>query len=337
MQEEVVRAGPRHDDTMAVHPPLPSLVIAGAGGVIGRALLRAAAGRYRPVVLTRGGTSLADAETIVWNPNAASEGDESTLLTLAEAMRGAAAVVNLAGSSIARGRLGPKHRALVRESRVRSGATLVAALERCAEPPRAYFQASGTNIYREGGDEPLDESAPIVAEDTLGEIGLVWEASAEPARAFSRVTVGRIGVVLAPDAEAWQRLLLPIRLGVGGPLGNGRQWWPWIHVDDVARAILWCIEEERAEGAYNLVAEPTRQIDLVRAAARRLRRPALLPVPAFALRLLLGTAVADALLLESRRVVPERLQEAGFSFLAPTIEEGVERLLTQRRGSDGAS
>jgi uncharacterized protein len=317
---------------MSASSPLPPLVVAGAGGVIGSALLRAVAGRYRPVVLTRGGTRPPGVDSVTWNPRAAAEGDEESLLALAEAMRGAVGIVNLAGSSIAAGRLGPDHLATVRASRVEAGATLVAALERCSEPPAAFFQASGTGIYGEGGEELLDEATQVDASHPLGEIGLVWEASATPAAAYARVTIGRIGVVFAREAEAWRRLLLPLRLGVGGPLGSGRQWWPWIYVDDVVRAILWCIEDERAEGVYNLVAEPTRQIELVRAAARKLRRPALLPVPAIALRLLLG-GVADTLLLSSQRVVPERLRAAGFEFVAPDIEAAVATLLEAERSA----
>ncbi len=306
--------------------PLPKIVIAGAGGVIGRALLEATEGRYERMVLTRGATERAGAASIKWSPDAAERGDEAELNRLAGVLDGAAAVVNLAGSSIAAGRLDASHMRRVRESRERAGATLVAAARRAAAPPPVWFQASGVDIYGDGGERVLDESASVDGDGPISVIGRAWEASADPAKAFARVVVGRIGVVLAPDAEAWTKLLLPVRLFVGGPLGSGRQWFPWIEAGDLARAIVFLIESEDAEGPYNLVAEPVRQIELTRAAARRLRRPAFVPVPAFVLRLVLGN-VADVLLLTSKRAVPRRLREAGFVFEAPTAEEAVRQLL----------
>ena len=308
------------------HPEaLPRLVIAGAGGVIGRHLLAATHGRYERVVLTRGRTRGDGVTRVVWNPRAAALGDEAGLETVARALDGAAAIVNLAGSSISAGRLDERHVARLRSSRVEAGATLSEAARRCEQPPPVWFQASGTNAYLDAGEREIDESGRIDATTPLGEVGVVWEASATPPEG-TRVVIGRLGMVLAPEAEAWKRLLLPIRLFVGGPLGSGRQWWPWVHVDDAVGAIVWLIEQPRAHGVYNIVGEPVRQIDLARAAARRLRRPSLVPVPPFALRTLLG-GLADPLLLESRRVVPEQLFEDGYEFEAPTIEAAMERLL----------
>lgn len=304
----------------------PRIVIAGAGGVIGRALLDASAERYERVVLTRGGTAPAGVAAVRWSPSAAHDGDETELERLAAVLDGAAALVNLAGSSIAAGRLDEAHVQRLLVSRVQAGATLVEACQRAGAPPPVWFQASGIDVYGDGGEHELDEDASVEGEGPISRVGRAWEGSAEPARAFARVILGRIGVVLAPDAPAWQKLLLPIRLFVGGPLGSGRQWFPWIEAGDLARAMLFLIESPEAEGPYNLVAEPARQIEVTRAAARRLRRPAIVPAPAFALRLVLGQ-LADVLLLSSKRAVPRRLREAGFAFEAPTIDEAVRRLL----------
>jgi uncharacterized protein len=314
-----------HDACMSSQRELPRLVIAGAGGVIGRHLLRATEGRYERVVLTRGGTRPTGVRHVEWNPRAAATGDEAALAALARELDGAAALVNLAGSSISAGRLDAKHVATLRSSRVEAGATLSAAAARSALPPPVWFQASGTSIYAEGGESEIDEGAPLDTASPLGEVGVVWEAAATPP-AGTRVVTGRMGMVLAPEAEAWRRLLLPIRLFVGGPLGSGRQWWPWIHADDAAGAIVWLLENERAAGVYNLVAEPVRQIELSRGAARRLRRPTLVSVPAFAVRIIMG-GLGDPLLLESRRVVPERLFEDGYPFQAPNVEAALQRLL----------
>ncbi len=304
----------------------PRIVIAGAGGVVGRALLDATAGRFERVVLTRGGTAPAGVEAVRWSPSAAGDGDEAELAHLAAVLDGEAALVNLAGSSIAAGRLDEAHVQRLLASRVQAGATLVEACRRASAPPPVWFQASGIDIYGDGGEGVLDEDASIEGEGPISRVGRAWEASAAPASAFARVILGRLGVVLAPDSPAWQKLLLPIRLFVGGPLGSGRQWFPWIEAGDLARAMLFLIESPEAEGPYNLVAEPARQIEVTRAAARRLRRPAIVPAPAFALRLVLGR-LADVLLLSSKRAVPRRLREAGFRFEAPTIDEAMQRLL----------
>ncbi len=301
-------------------------MIAGAGGVVGRALLAAAEGRYASVVLTRGGTTPQGIDSVRWTPSAAHDGDEAELDHLAKVLGGASAIVNLAGSSIADGRLDAKHLERLEDSRVKAAATLVAAGVRAAAPPPVWFQASGADIYGDRGEAKLDERAAIVGDAPLTQLGRVWEGSAEPASAFARVVVGRLGAVLAPEAQAWRKLLLPIRLFVGGPFGSGRQYFPWIAADDAARAILFLIERQDASGPYNLSAQPTRQIELTRAAAKRLRRPALIPAPAFALRLVLGR-VADTLLLSSKRVVPRRLREAGFRFDAWTPEQLAEKLI----------
>jgi uncharacterized protein len=305
---------------------LPRMIIAGAGGVVGRTLVRAASSTHELVLLTRGSTRLDGARSVQWDPDAAANGDDAAIDALARELDGAAALVNLAGSSIAAGRLDDAHVRRVRESRERAGATLVAAALRADAPPPVWFQASGIDIYGDGGERVLDESTPVDGDGPIQVIGRAWEASADPAKAFARVIVGRIGVVLAPDAEAWTKLLLPIRLFVGGPLGSGRQWFPWIEADDLARAVLFLIEDPAAEGPYNLVAEPVRQIELTRLAARALRRPAFVPAPAFALRIALGR-VADVLLLTSKRAVPARLREAGFAFEAPTARDAVAKLL----------
>jgi uncharacterized protein len=306
--------------------PLPKLVIAGAGGVIGRALLDACRDRYTCVVLTRGGTELPGSTSVRWAPDAAERGDEAELERLALILDGTRAMVNLAGASIADGRLDDDHVRRVRDSRLRVAATLVAASRRASAPPAVWFQASGVDIYGDRGETILDEDASVAGDALMSLVGRAWEASAEPARGFARVLIGRMGVVLAPEAPAWRRLLLPIRLFVGGPLGSGRQWFPWIEAGDLARAIIFLIESPEAEGVHNLVAEPVRQVELARAAARRLRRPALVPVPAFVLRIVVGR-LADTLLLSSKRVVPRRLRGAGFTFEAGTLEEALPTLL----------
>jgi uncharacterized protein (TIGR01777 family) len=311
------------------------VIIAGAGGIIGQRLIAAlqdrGEGAPRITVLTRraDGHWPAGVAPFVWHPAAAREGDDEALAALAERLDGAAALVNLAGSSIAAGRLDEAHRARVKGSRVDAATTLLAAARRAEAPPAVWLQGSAVGIYGDRGDELLTEaSAPgDPARDVLVPSSLAWEAAAAPAGELTRLVTARVAPVFDRDAEAWRKLILPVRLFVGGPLGSGRQWMPWVSGRDVARALVWLIETPAATGTFNLTApEPTRQIDVTRAAARALRRPVWLPAPAFALRLALGR-VADALLLSSQRVIPERLLEAGFDFEDRTIEGAVASLI----------
>ncbi len=313
------------------------VIIAGAGGIIGQrlieALLQRRGDRHPPsiTVLTRRaeGRWPAGVTPFVWNPAAAREGDDASLAALAERLDGAAALLNLAGSSIAAGRLDAAHVARVKGSRVDAATTLLAASRRTKTPPAAWLQASGVGLYGDRGDELLTEaSAPgDPARNVLVPTSLAWEAAAAPAADLTRLVTVRFGVVFDRDAEAWRKLLLPVRLFAGGPLGSGRQWMPWISGRDTARALAWLIETPSAAGTFNLTApEPARQIDVTRAAARALHRPAWVPAPAFALRLVLGK-VADALLLSSQRVIPQRLLDAGFVFEDRTIEGTVAGLV----------
>jgi len=316
----------------------PHLVIAGASGLIGRRLVAAARDRWRITVLTREirGNEPEGAVPAAWNPRAGRDGDVAHLEGLGRILDGADALVNLAGASIADGRFSDSHKKRVEQSRLDATGTLVEAAARAAKAPATWLQASGASIYGDGGDEVLDEDAEPDRDFFLGELGVAWEEAAAPAAQRSRLVIGRIGVVLAPEAEAWRRLLLPIRLFVGGPIGSGQQWWPWIHGADLTEALLFLLRTPEVDGAplegvYNLTApEPARQIEITRAAARKLGRPAIAPVPPFALRILFG-GMPDHVLLPSTRVVPRRLLDAGFAFDHPDIDTAVAALLAAER------
>lgn len=322
----VIHATMRYVKTMAEH----RIVIAGAGGIVGRRLLEALAERGPVIVLTRrdDGTWPAGVTPVVWSPDAARRGDEAALDALTRHLEGARGLVNLAGASISDGRLDAAHLARLRGSRVDAAETLLSAVRRCAVPPAVWVQGSAVGLYGDRGDAVLTEaSGPGAASFPLVPTGLAWEAASEGAADLGRYVVARLGVVLDRDADAWRRLLLPVRLFAGGPLGSGRQWMAWVSGRDAARALLWLLDTTSAQGIYNLTApEPVRQIDLTRAAARALRRPVWLPAPAFALRLVLGR-LADGLLLGSQRVVPQRLLAEGFSFQDPTIERAMPTLV----------
>ena len=304
----------------------PILVISGASGLVGSHLVQAAKDRYDLRLLTRSSDRDApDGQTwVTWDAKAASRGDEAALETLTEAVSGARAIVNLAGASIADGRLGKEHLRRIVESRIESAKALLNAQRRTETPAEVWFQASATGYYGDRGDTELTERS-AVGDGQLGEVCKVWEAAPEDAGG-ARLITGRIGIVLAKDASGWQKMLLPVKYFVGGAFGSGQQWFSWIDGDDLARAILFLIERD-AEGVYNLTApEPVRQLTLVRQTAARLSRPAVVPAPAFALRLALG-GLADALILASAKVLPTRLEREGFTFERPTFESELDKLL----------
>lgn len=310
----------------------PTMLIAGATGVVGHHLIAAASHSHRIRILSRGrGNPVPEgvAETVAWDPREAARGHERSLEAITQALEGTAVVVNLAGTSLAEGRLDERHRHRVLQSRLDATNALVAACRRAARPPAVWLQASAVGYYGDTGEADVNEATPADPHFALGDVCLQWEAAAARAAEDPRIRqiVVRIGLVLAAAAPAWRKMLLPIKLGVGGPLGSGRQWWPWIDADDVAGAMLHLIDLPDARGAYNLVAPaPVRQLDLVKRTARALGRPAVLPAPAFALRLALGE-VADALLLPSCKALPQRLLAAGYRFRVSDVEDEVRRLV----------
>lgn len=308
----------------------PRMLIAGASGVVGAHLVAAARAAWDVSILSRnpGPHNPPGVRALAWDPREAARGHERSLEAITEAIDGADLVVNLAGSSLADGRLDARHKRAVLRSRLDATRALVLGSRRARQAPATWFQASAVGYYGDTGEAEVDEQQPAARNFFLAEVCEQWEAEARKVEAGgTRLIIGRIGLVLAGDAPAWQKLLLPIRLGVGGPLGSGQQWWPWIDADDVAGAILHLADRPDAAGVYNLVApQPVRQIDLVRQAAERLGRPAFLPAPAFALRLAVGE-VADALLLPSCHALPARLASDGYKFISTDMSGMLDKLL----------
>jgi uncharacterized protein (TIGR01777 family) len=237
-----------------------------------------------------------------------------------EAVAGAAAVVHLAGEPVFGGLLTPARREKIRASRVGSTRALAAAIAGlpASQRPRVLVSASAVGYYASCGDQILDEDAAPGA-GFLSEVCRAWEAEAlAAARHGIRCVLLRIGLVLAREGGALPRMALPFRFGLGGRLGSGRQWVPWIHADDLVSLIRAALRDDAWLGAVNAVApQPVRNAELTRAVANALRRPALFAVPAFALRAALGELAEE--LLGSRRCVPSRALARGFSFAHPEI------------------
>ena len=272
-------------------------------------------------------TSRGEIVNVTWNPRTCDLegepfGDER------EKVEEADAVVNLAGAPIAAESWGPERKALLRSSRIQFTRELVCALEKLSAPPRALISASAIGCYGDRGDEVLtEESRP--GEDFLARLAQEWEAEAVKAETFGvRVVRLRLGIILSSKGGALPQMMKPFRFGFGGRIGSGRQWISWITLTDVVRAIGYLLQSETG-GALNLVApNPVRNSEFVEELGRAMHRPALLPVPAFALEFALGE-MARALLLASQRVVPARLQQLGFQFshaqLAPAIADALAR------------
>jgi uncharacterized protein len=235
------------------------------------------------------------------------------------------AVVHLAGEPVAQ-RWNSKVKQAIYSSRVDGTQKLVTAMGKLKHKPSMLISASAVGIYGDRGDEVLTEgSAP--GKDFLADACVAWEREAMQARELGmRVVVLRIAIVLGRNGGALQQMLAPFRLGIGGPLGSGKQWMPWIELDDLVRLIVFAAESQHVEGVFNASApEPVTNAQFTKALGQVLHRPAILPVPKLALRAAMGE-VADYV-VASQRVVPEATQKAGFRFEHVQIEEALRKVL----------
>ncbi|MBX9912896.1 MAG: TIGR01777 family oxidoreductase [Pseudomonadaceae bacterium] len=237
------------------------------------------------------------------------------------------AVVNLAGAPIADRPWTSKRKALLLASRVALSAQLVTWLDSRAQRPQVLISGSAVGWYGDGGEHVLTEASPAVGDDFAAQLCTAWEFEAQQAQALGiRVVIVRTGLVLANEGGFLARLLLPFKLALGGPIGNGRQWMPWIHLDDQVRLIDFLIGQNSLIGVFNACApQPVRNADFARALGRVLHRPALLPAPAWLLRLGLGELAG--LLLGGQRALPNRLLAAGFEFTFNDLPSALNDLL----------
>ena len=292
------------------------VAITGSTGLLGGALGTSLEARGDEVVRIARGAAGADGAD--WSPAGGwvREG----------AFDGCDAVVHLSGASVGEGRWTAARKAELRSSRIDTTRFLVEHLAGLDKKPRRLVVASAVGFYGDRGDESLTEESPR-GRGFLADMTVDWEAESEQANAAGIPTaMARYGVVFANDAPAFKRLTLPFRLGAGGRLGSGRQYMPWITLEDAVAATTHLLDGD-ATGPFNVVAPvATTNADLTRALGRVMRRPAFMMVPRFAMRLALGE-LADALLFASNRVVPERLIADGFEFSQPEVEGALRSLL----------
>lgn len=261
-------------------------------------------------------------EPLIWNPARPAPASVA-------AIQAADAVVNLAGESIAAGVWSPRRKAAILSSRLVNTAAIVQAMADAPAGRRAavLVSASAIGYYGDGGEAALTEASPP-GDTFLARVCVDWEAAARRAETLGvRVVLARLGIVFGPDGGALAPLVLASRAFAGGPLGSGRQWWSWVHRDDVLGVLRFAVEHESARGPLNVTAPaPARMGAVAAALGRVLRRPSLLPAPAVVLRLMLGE-MADAMILSSQRVLPAATQAAGYQFRYPELDAALRAVL----------
>jgi uncharacterized protein len=308
----------RRDKVGATPETMQRALVSGATGLIGT---RLCATLEKPAVLSRNPKA---AERKLGKVDAFAWDDASPVPP--SAVEGASVMYHLAGDPVAHGRLDAEHKARVRESRVRGTRNVVEALAQAKDGPKVLVCASASGIYGDRGDEVLRESS-VIGTDFLAEVCQAWEDEARKAEAHGiRVVLLRIGIVLAKEGGALKQMLPPFRMGVGGVLGNGRQFMPWIHIDDILGLLKFAAGTSDLRGPINAVApvQSTNQ-EFTTALGRAIHRPTIFRVPAFALRV--GFGDLARVVLASQRVVPEVALSAGYKFKHADLDEALKDLL----------
>lgn len=304
---------------MAVHQP-KRILISGSHGLVGSALVKSLTTNGHEVIrLVRHGRTVGAAE-VEWQPDKGFIDKEQ--------LEGIDAVVHLAGENIGEGRWTKAKKRAILDSRVQGTTLLSETLATLRTPPAVLLSASAIGYYGDRGDELLTETSPP-GNDFLAHVCQEWEMATRPAAEKGiRTVLTRFGIILAEHGGALAKMLTPFSMGIGGPIGSGKQWVSWIALDDVVGAIQFMIGDRFVNGPVNFVApHPVTNAEFTKTLGRVLSRPAFVPVPAFGVRLAFGGEMADALLLASQRVVPEVLQARGFAFSWPRLELALKHIL----------
>lgn len=300
------------------------IVIGGASGFLGSALVARLTGRGDEVVrLVR--RPVNGPSEVQWEPSAGSLD--------AAAIEGADAIINLGGVGIGDRRWSAAHKKAVLQSRLETTGTLAQTVATLERPPAVFVSGSAIGYYGDRADDTLTEDSGAGPDsDYLVEVVAKWEEAAlSVAEAGVPLAFLRTGLVLSGSGGLLQRLLLPFKLGAGGAMGGGDQWWSWISLEDQVRATLHIIDS-KLDGAFNLTApNPVRNRDFAKSLGRALHRPAVMPTPKFALNLVLGTERAQALVFTSARVLPQALQASGFEFTHETLDKSWPDILGRSR------
>ena len=301
-----------------------NILISGSTGMIGTALIETLKGQNHRITRLVRSPLQSSESTVQWNP--------ATGKLNAQEIEGCDAVVHLAGESIAASRWTEAQKAKIRDSRVQGTTLLSETLAQLAKPPKVLVCASAIGYYGNRGDTILREDSGA-GTGFLADICREWESAADPAKKKGiRVVHVRTGIVLSPKGGALAKMLLPFKLGVGGIMGDGRQYWSWISLDDVIGAFQHALTNENVTGAVNAVApRAVTNAEFTKTLGKVLSRPTIFPLPGFAARLALGE-MADDLLLSSARLEPARLLATGYKFHHPELEGALHNLLQRKVG-----
>ncbi|MBV7338586.1 TIGR01777 family oxidoreductase [Chloroflexi bacterium TSY] len=301
------------------------IIISGGTGLIGRALQPILYSEHHDVIiLSRSPERVrrkmhSSAQIAQW--------DGQSTTGWGHLIDGADAVINLAGTGIADARWSDERKQAIQDSRVRAGEAIVQAIDAANTKPKVLIQASAVGYYGvlHGDSKVSEDSGP--GNDFLAQICFDWEASTSAVETMGvrRATI-RTGIVLSNDGGAWPKIKLPYSLFAGGPLGSGRQWYPWIHMEDEVRAIQFLLQTESATGPYNLTApEPVTNKVVAKTIGESMGRPSFMPAPRLAIKLALGEM--STLLLDGQRAIPRNLLNEGFTFNYPSIDLAVQDLI----------
>jgi len=303
------------------------IIITGGNGLIGRALAEDLAKDGHEVILL----SRRPQPATGLQPSIRLEKwDGRTAQGWGKLADGADAIVNLAGENLSAGRWTARRKQAILESRLNAGAAVVQAIQQAVNKPRVLIQSSAVGYYGPRGSESISEDAAS-ANDFLAGVCQAWEASTQPVEALGvRRVVTRSGVILSTNSITLPRMLLPFRLFAGGPLGSGRQWLSWVHLEDEVRALRFLIETPEARGVFNISAQPLTNRQFAQLAGKVMRRPAFFTVPAFIIRLVFGEM--STVVLEGQRVSSKRLTDLGFQFRFPEAEAALKDFLRRPQG-----
>lgn len=296
------------------------ILVTGASGLIGSAFCKVRE-QSGDQIIRASRKEPKDANSVRWDPDS---GFDDNALPLIE---GADVFVHLAGESVSGLRWGEEKKQAIRDSRVHGTRSVIDAIAKLNQRPKVFLSASAIGFYGDRGDEELTEASPP-GDTFLADVCRQWETESRRAEDLGvRTVLLRNGIVLSKDGGALASMLLPFRLGLGGVIGNGKQWMSWVSLDDVVSIMEFVIETESIRGAVNVVSpNPVTNEEFTKTLGEVLYRPTILPIPEFAVNLVFGE-MGDALLLDSTRVIPKRLSDAGYEFRYPHLKEALVHAL----------
>ena len=308
---------------------MKNILIVGASGLIGKHLIQLCLSlKWSITTFSYSNKKTAyPINQLPWNPKFIIS-DENINLELVNAMNEADVVINMAGSTVAKGRLGKKVKDSVLQSRIEATSALVRLFNQVENKDKVWIQMSGSSFYGSQADNEITETTTSAGNLFLADVSKAWEGAVDPIRdQVKRLIILRMGLVIAKDSPAFQRIILPILLFSGGPLASGKQYWPWVHVDDVVHGMAYLIEHDSANGIFNIGSpNPETQLNFTKIVGKAYKRPVLFPnLPAWFLRLVAGNAINE-LVMPSQRMLPKHLLDIGYKFKYPNLKKALEKI-----------